>query len=128
MSRAAPYLAARPGLTLLPRARRIKRTDASKLQDEYAKLVEGLQEANNAREREDDDVMANPGQLRGCRLARSPPLVLTLNSGGNSLVGRYDQGGRSGEYPESRALCGVLEAVRRVHEGAFRVSLRREHG
>jgi hypothetical protein len=31
------------------------------LQDEYAKLVEGLQEANNAREREDDDVMANPG-------------------------------------------------------------------
>ena len=41
--------------------RRIKRTDASKLQDEYAKLVEGLQEANNAREREDDDVMANPG-------------------------------------------------------------------
>lgn len=36
---------------------RIKRTDASKLQDEYAKLVEGLQEAAN----DEDTFMANPG-------------------------------------------------------------------
>lgn len=41
------------------RADRIKRTDAGKLQDEYAKLVAGLQEANESRE--EDDVMANPG-------------------------------------------------------------------
>lgn len=34
----------------------IKRTDASKLQDEYAKLVEGLQEAAN----DEDTFMANP--------------------------------------------------------------------
>lgn len=39
---------------------RIKRTDAGKLQDEYAKLVSGLQEANAGRE--EDDVMANPGK------------------------------------------------------------------
>lgn len=39
------------------RASRIKRTDASKLQDEYAKLVEGLQEAAN----DEDAFMANPG-------------------------------------------------------------------
>jgi Helical and beta-bridge domain len=38
---------------------RIKQTDASKLQDEYAKLVEGLQEADEAREEE--TFMANPG-------------------------------------------------------------------
>jgi hypothetical protein len=38
---------------------RIKKTDASKLQDEYAKLVEGLQEADDAREEE--IFMANPG-------------------------------------------------------------------
>lgn len=38
---------------------RIKTTDASKLQDEYAKLVEGLQEADDARE--EDAFMANPG-------------------------------------------------------------------
>ena len=36
---------------------RIKKTDASKLQDEYAKLVEGLQEAAS----EEDAFMSNPG-------------------------------------------------------------------
>lgn len=36
---------------------RIKKTDASKLQDEYAKLVEGLQEASN----DEDAFMTNPG-------------------------------------------------------------------
>ena len=36
---------------------RIKKTDASKLQDEYAKLVEGLQEAEDT----EDGFMANPG-------------------------------------------------------------------
>ncbi|TDL27469.1 DNA repair helicase [Rickenella mellea] len=36
----------------------IKTTDASKLQDEYAKLVEGLQEADEARD--EDAFMANP--------------------------------------------------------------------
>jgi DNA excision repair protein ERCC-2 len=36
---------------------RIKKTDASKLQDEYTKLVEGLQEAEDT----EDGFMANPG-------------------------------------------------------------------
>lgn len=39
---------------------RIKKTDASKLQDEYAKLVEGLQEAAP----NEDTFMSNPGQDR----------------------------------------------------------------
>jgi hypothetical protein len=39
---------------------RIKKTDASKLQDEYAKLVEGLQEAAS----NEDTFMSNPGQDR----------------------------------------------------------------
>ena len=39
----------------------IKRTDASKLQDEYEKLVAGLQDANERREEE--DMLANPGML-----------------------------------------------------------------
>jgi len=38
---------------------RIKRTDAEKLQNEYEKLVSGLQEANE--HREDEDMLANPG-------------------------------------------------------------------
>ena len=37
---------------------RIKKTDASKLQDEYAKLVEGLQEAAS----DEDAFTSNPGQ------------------------------------------------------------------
>jgi DNA excision repair protein ERCC-2 len=39
----------------------IKRTDASKLQDEYEKLVAGLAEANDSRE--DEDMMNSPGEL-----------------------------------------------------------------
>src|SRR6266566_8720114 len=39
---------------------RIKKTDTSKLQDEYAKLVEGLQEAAP----NEDTFMSNPGQDR----------------------------------------------------------------
>ena len=42
---------------------RIKTTDASRLQDEYAKLVEGLQEAAA----NEDAFMSNPG------LHRAPP-------------------------------------------------------
>lgn len=45
-----------------PRPDRIKSTDASKLQDEYQKLVAGLQEANEGRE--EDDVLANPGEAK----------------------------------------------------------------
>ena len=44
---------------------RIKTTEAVKLQDEYAKLVEGLQEAVD----DTDGFMANPGK----RLTRSIP-------------------------------------------------------
>lgn len=44
---------------LLALTNRIKRTDAEKLQNEYEKLVSGLQEANE--HREDEDMLANPG-------------------------------------------------------------------
>lgn len=38
----------------------MKKTDAEKLQNEYQKLVEGLREADQARE--EDTFMANPGK------------------------------------------------------------------
>lgn len=41
---------------------RIKTTDAAKLQDEYAKLVEGLQDRSD--EAEDDGIMTNPRTQR----------------------------------------------------------------
>jgi hypothetical protein len=40
----------------------MKRTDAEKLQNEYEKLVQGLQEAND--QREDEDMMTSPGALK----------------------------------------------------------------
>jgi hypothetical protein len=49
---------------------RIKKTDASKLQDEYAKLVEGLQEAAS----DEDAFMSNPS------VYRSPSLTALLLS------------------------------------------------
>ena len=48
----------------------IKRTDASKLQDEYEKLVAGLQDANDRREEE--DMLANPGTYRSCTVQDGP--------------------------------------------------------
>ena len=38
---------------------RIKKTDADKLQNEYEKLVSGLQQANESRE--DEDMLSSPG-------------------------------------------------------------------
>jgi hypothetical protein len=45
---------------------RIKLTDASKLQDEYAKLVAGLQDADD----DEDPVLANPGNALFHRVVR----------------------------------------------------------
>ena len=56
---------------------RIKNTDAQKLQDEYEKLVSGLQQANETRE--DEDMMASPGTsvppLRHVRIERRPSVL-----------------------------------------------------
>jgi DNA excision repair protein ERCC-2 len=53
--------AARSVNKIADRIEEIKRTDAGKLQDEYEKLVAGLQEAND--NREDEDMMNSPGKL-----------------------------------------------------------------
>jgi hypothetical protein len=49
-----------PSLARTKRSGRIKTTDAAKLQDEYAKLVEGLQD-DDANADDEDVVMGNPG-------------------------------------------------------------------
>jgi DNA excision repair protein ERCC-2 len=53
---------------------RIKNTDAQKLQDEYEKLVSGLQQANDTRE--DEDMMASPGTVP--HLCRSSDLMSSI--------------------------------------------------
>ena len=48
----------------------MKDTDAQKLQDEYAKLVEGLQGPEEGAE--EDDLLANPGESGRAELPHSP--------------------------------------------------------
>jgi hypothetical protein len=50
-----------PPISLLS-VHRIKKTDASKLQEEYAKLVEGLQETTDEQP-DEDSFMTSPGML-----------------------------------------------------------------
>ena len=64
----------------------MKKTDAEKLQNEYQKLVEGLREADQARE--EDSFMANPGKI---------PFDTDLTL---SFTRRSPQRGRSREYPQ----------------------------
>lgn len=57
-------------LIKLRRIYRIKKSDASKLEDEYKKLVEGLRggmgdgAGADGEDGENDDFMANPGELK----------------------------------------------------------------
>jgi hypothetical protein len=84
----------------------MKTTDAAKLQDEYAKLVEGLQEGTD--EQSDEDAfMASPGS---CPF-RSAGLDLR---DGFSASGRPAEGGNTWQHSKGRTLRGVLEAFCRV--------------
>jgi DNA excision repair protein ERCC-2 len=82
----------------------MKDTDADKLKNEYAKLVEGLRDAEEARD--EDAFMSNPGL---------PPVVkygllfLTLR---NSPPGRSLERSNPWQYSQGRALCCVLEEIR----------------
>ena len=51
---------------LASRVEEVKRSDAARLQQEYSRLVQGLREANAARET--DIVLANPGKSTYLRL------------------------------------------------------------
>ena len=83
----------------------MKRVDASKLQDEYEKLVAGLQQANERRE--DEDMLASPGQLAEVVLGYQ--LIISVIQG---------HAGRSHawKHPKGRALHCILEKVHRIHE------------
>lgn len=64
---------------------RMKQKDASKLEDEYRRLVEGL--AANEENVEDEDFMANPGtsllftRSMACWTSKPPELMLTMFDG-----------------------------------------------
>jgi len=88
----------------------MKTTDAQKLQDEYAKLVEGLREADEARQ--EDSFMANPGTLNFSQL-----LTIANHS---SFTGRSTNRGCARQYSKSGAFHCLFEAIYRVFEGTMR--------
>ena len=51
----------------------MKKSDSEKLQNEYQKLVEGLQDIDDGRE--EDSFMANPGKCGHHILLQSRPLI-----------------------------------------------------
>ena len=92
-------------------ANRIKKTDASKLQDEYAKLVEGLQEAAN----DEDAFMSNPGASCDAGVASCHNVVNTFHS----PSGGFAEGGNSRQYSEGGTFCRISEKTCRILEGVF---------
>lgn len=80
----------------------MRSADKKKLEDEYSKLVEGLRDANEARD--EDAFMANPGQ---CEQERFVQTLLTLFS----IAGRSSPRSCSGQYSKSRTFCCVLETL-----------------
>ena len=97
--------AARSVVRLGDKIEEIKKTDASKLQDEYAKLVEGLQEAA---EEDEDAFMSNPGMthLASCRIIADTECL--------SSSRRSFERSNTRQYPKSRALCRFPEEIRGV--------------
>lgn len=79
----------------------MKSTDAEKLQNEYAKLVEGLREADEARE--EDAFMANPGTF-------TKPLICS-HLIFSSSSGRFVKRGSSREYKKSRTFHNVSKTL-----------------
>ncbi len=90
----------------------MKSSDADKLQNEYAKLVEGLRDADEARQ--EDAFMANPGMC---------PIGCLGLSGFNvfSTAGRSPKGSCTRKYKESGTFRSLLETICRVSEGMLAV-------
>jgi Rad3-related DNA helicase len=88
----------------------MKDTDAEKLQNEYAKLVEGLRDADQARE--EDAFMSNPGAIN--LDISSYDLSLTPIC---SFTRRPPQRSCTREHKKSRTFCGFFKEVCGVSKG-----------
>jgi Rad3-related DNA helicase len=84
-------------------------TDQEQLQNEYQKLVQGLRDADEARQ--EDAFMANPGRF----LIAARPMgnaVLTVHSASRRLA----QGGCTRKHQESRAFHCLPKTIYRVSQ------------
>ena len=88
----------------------MRESDADKLQSEYAKLVEGLRDAEEARD--ENAFMANPGSYA---FLEKLPLELIFSS----TAGRFATRGCSREHSKSRAFHRISKAVCGICKGIF---------
>jgi DNA excision repair protein ERCC-2 len=89
----------------------MKKTDKEKLQNEYQKLIEGLREADQARE--EDSFMANPGSL----FPSLANLVLPDDLLKEAVPGNIRRGtDLLAPLTRSRTLCRFPETLHRVSQ------------
>lgn len=94
----------------------MRETDQEQLQNEYEKLVQGLREADEARQ--EDAFMANPGKL----VLRRPIRQLLLTIAASTSRGTVE-GSSAWQYQKSRTLCRLPSTIYRVLEGSWLSSL-----
>ena len=90
---------------------RIKRTDSDKLQNEYARLVEGLQDADAARD--EDSFMSNPSRSRVCLRVVALMMMWIYSS-----ARRYPQRSCTRQHQKSGTLYCLSGKVCRVFKGS----------
>jgi len=105
--------ATRGAQNLEKRINEMRDTDQKQLENEYQKLVQGLREADEARQ--EDAFMSNPGNGMWPTGSRQNS-VLTRCRSPSSTRGSLE-GGCTGKYPARRTLSCLLEEVHRVPQG-----------
>ena len=91
------------------RINEMRETDQKQLENEYQKLVQGLREADEARQ--EDAFMANPSEYRFAPVSMTwLTRIFYSTSRGSS------QGGRAGQHSQGRAFCCLSQTVYRVPE------------
>lgn len=87
----------------------MRSSDAEKLQNEYAKLVEGLRDANDARE--EDSFMANPG------IYQATFTINDVNQNSGSITGGSASRSSTRKHPKSRTFRCFSQTIYRIPEG-----------
>lgn len=102
-----------------------KQNDAQRLQDEYAKLVEGMQDSDAPLpndemamiRRQEEDVLSNPGV---CKTSTLVPSNIS-----HSTTRRPSQRGYTWKYSQGRAFHCLLEKICRIFKDSHACSARR---
>lgn len=102
--------ATRGAQNLETKINQMRETDQRALENEYQKLVDGLREADEARQ--EDALMANPGKHPYCCPLPVPHSYMIRSTARGSA-----QRGSARQYTKGRTLRSFLEEVYRIPQG-----------